>query len=64
MGGLCHSIIVCAHLENDTGRRCATIVAPLLLISGLARYEAVIHNIVLIFLCVYAKGCMGGDGLD
>ena len=38
-----------------------TIVAPLLLTSGLTKYEARLHsNFVVFLLYVYAKGCMQG----
>ena len=33
-----------ADLGNGTGRRTATIMAPLLFTSGLVRYEAVLHS--------------------
>ena len=32
------------HLGNGTGRRTATMLAPLLLTSGPARYEALLHG--------------------
>ena len=32
------------HLGNDTGRRTVTVAAPLLLTSGLVRYEAMLHT--------------------
>ena len=32
--------------------------AALLLASGQAGYEAVLRNNLLIFVCVFAKGCM------
>ena len=37
-------IVACAHLENGTGRRIATMVAPLLLTSGPVKYEALLHS--------------------
>ena len=44
MGSLNCCIVACAHLGNDTGLRTVTIAAPLLLISGPVRYDAVLHN--------------------
>ena len=32
-----------AHLRNGTNRRTSTMTAPLLLISGLAKYETALH---------------------
>ena len=43
MGGSNRCIVACAHLRNGTGRRTATLAAPLLLTSGPVRYEAVLH---------------------
>ena len=37
-------IVACAHLGNGTDRRTATMAAQLLLSSGPARYEAVLHG--------------------
>ena len=44
MGGSYRCIVLDALLENGTGRRTMTMVAPLLLTSSLARYEAVLHG--------------------
>ena len=44
MGSSCHCIVAYAHLGNGTGRRTATMAAPLLLICGPVRYEAVLHS--------------------
>ena len=57
MGCLYSCIVTCAYLGN--ARRIATMVAPLLLTSGPAQYEAVLHN-NLFSICVCAKGCMQG----
>ena len=44
-----------AHLGNGTGRRTATMAAPLLLTSGLVRYEALPHGCKTspVFVVVY-----------
>ena len=44
--GLFHSVVACAHLGKATGRRTATMAAPLLVLltSGPVRYEAVLHS--------------------
>ena len=63
MGDLCHCIVSCAHLENDTGHKTATMVAPLVLISGPGKYEAGLHSNFKVFLCAW-KGMYAGDGLD
>ena len=44
-GGCVSEWVVCAaiHLRNSTGHR-MTMVAPLLLTSGMVRYEAVLHG--------------------
>ena len=44
MGGSYRCIVTCAHLGNGTGRRTATLKAPLLLASGPVRYEAVLYS--------------------
>ena len=44
MGSLYHCIVACTHLGNSTCPRTVTMVAPLLLNSGLGRYEAVLHS--------------------
>ena len=44
MGSSCRCIVACMHLGNGTGRRTATLAAPLLLTSGLMRYEAVLDS--------------------
>ena len=46
--------VACTHLGNGTGRRTATLVAPLLLIGGIVKYEAVLHS------CRTSP--VGGDG--
>ena len=55
MGGLYNCIVACTYLGNSTGRRTATMMAPLLLTSGLAKYEV----IFLVFLGACAKGWSG-----
>ena len=43
--GVCVALsLLGAHLRNGTGRRTVTLMAPLLLTSGLARYEAALHS--------------------
>ena len=37
-------MVACAHVGNSTGYRTATLAAPLLLTSGLVRYEARLHS--------------------
>ena len=44
MGSSYHCIVACAQLGKSTGRRTATLAAPLLLTNGLVRYEAVFHS--------------------
>ena len=44
MGSLYHCVVACAQLGNGTGCRTATLAAPLVLTSGLLRYEAVLHS--------------------
>ena len=44
MGGVYRSIVACARLGNGTGRRTATMAAPLPFTSGLAKYEAGLHS--------------------
>ena len=44
MGSLYRCIVACAHLVNGTGCRTVIMVAPLLLISGLDKHEAVLHS--------------------
>ena len=44
MGSLHRCIVAYTHLENGTGHRTATMVAPLLLTSGPVRYEAVLQS--------------------
>ena len=56
MGSLYCCIVACAHLGNGTGRRTATLVAPLLLTSGPLRYEAVLQS------C--GTSPVGGGGTD
>ena len=45
------------HLGNSTGRRSVTIAAPLLLTSGLAKYEAVLYNCGASLLGGWAPTC-------
>ena len=48
----------CLHTLRERYRT-ATILAPLLLTSGPAKYEVGLHsNFVVFFVYVYAKGCM------
>ena len=42
IGSSPHCIVACAHLGNGTGHRTATLVAPLLLSSGLVRYDTIL----------------------
>ena len=43
--GVCVALeLLDTHLENGTGRRTATMIAPLLLTSGPIRYEAVLQS--------------------
>ena len=44
MGSSYHRIVGCAHVGNGTGRRTVTLVAPVLLTSGVVRYETVFHS--------------------
>ena len=44
MGSSYRCIVACAHLRNNTGRRTATMAAPILFTSGLVKYEAVLHS--------------------
>ena len=44
MGGSYCCIVACTHLGNGTSCRTATMVAPLLLSSGLAKYEVGLHR--------------------
>ena len=39
-----HCIVPCEHLGNGTSHRTVTMVASLLLTSGLVGYEAVLHT--------------------
>ena len=50
-----HYIVASAQVRNGIGHRTAIMAVPLLLTSGPVRYEAVLHNVLL--LCV----CMGRD---
>ena len=57
MGNLYRCIVVAdAPFGNGTGRRTATLAAPLALTSGLVRYEAVLHS--------YGTNPVGGGGTD
>ena len=53
MGGSHRCIVACTYLGNGTGHRTATMAAPLLLTSGPARYEAVLHNNLFSIVCVF-----------
>ena len=56
-GGLYHCIVDYAHLGNGTGHRIATMTGPLLLTSGLVKYEEGLYsNLFNICVCV----CGGG----
>ena len=44
MGSSYCCIVACTHIGNGTGRRTATMAAPLLLTSGPVRHEAVFHS--------------------
>ena len=48
MGSSYHCIVACAHLGNGTGRRTVRLAVPLLLTSGLVRYEAVRHSCTVV----------------
>ena len=52
IGALQRCIVACIHLGNRTGGKTATIAAPLLLPGGPVRYEAGLHNIIVVFVCV------------
>ena len=54
-------MVACTYLQNGTGRRSVTMAAPLLLTSGPAMYEAVLHNNSLVFVCA-CKEMYAGDG--
>ena len=58
MGGLYCCIVACTHLGSGTGHITVTIVAPLLLTSGLMRYEAVLHSNLLVFVCMFISVCV------
>ena len=64
MGGLYHCIFACTQLGNSTGGRTATVPGPLLLTGGPERYEAVLHDNYLLFLCVRRNICTGLDQIN
>ena len=62
MDGFYHYIVAYTHLGYDTGHRTtAKMAAPLLLTSGLAKYEVELHTNRV--LCVH-EGVDARDGPD
>ena len=59
---VCTAVELLLHLANGTGHRTATMVAPLLLTSGPAKFEVGLHNIF--FLAFVREGMYAEDGLD
>ena len=53
-----HCIVACAQLGNGSGRKTATLVAPLLLTSGSVRYETASQ------LWDKPSVCVGEGGID
>ena len=64
---VCLSVcVVCTYLGNGKGCRTVTITATLLLTNGPVRYETVLHNNLLVFVCVCVRRdvCRGRSGLN
>ena len=63
MSGLYHCTVAYAHLGNGIGRKTLTMAALLPLTGSPVRYEAVLHNNLLVFVSV-CEGVYAGGSLE